>query len=339
MHQAKASPNKLLFILSVDTEEEFDWSGEFPQRDCSVKNIDHLPEFHSFCTSLGVRPTYLVDYPVASNPDTASILRSILNSGSAEIGAHLHPWCTPPIEGLNSERESHVINLPEALIRRKLEQLLAAMQKNMGVNPVVFRTGRWGIDSKVLKILIEYGFKVDSSVYPYYENEFFSCLDACDKPYWPDMSEPNYPGQQRDIYELPVTSGFNRSNFSKWGKMHAIMSSPMLSGLRLVGLAWHTQLLRKLYMSPELSSSYDMVALAKAALASGSPVIHMFLHSSTLLETRGQYNQHNIGRDALCARIRAVVDFLKSEIEIEFCTLSEAASKLAHPEKPDSKPI
>lgn len=332
MSSGRSNTNKLLFVLSVDTEEEFDWSGAFPQGECCVDNIKLLPEFHQFCQQLGVRPTYLVDYPVAASPDSAAILRQILATADAEIGAHLHPWCTPPIEGANSERESHVINLPEPLIRQKLDVLIRAIQDNVGVKPQVFRTGRWGIDGKVLKVLIDYGFKVDSSVYPYYENQYFSCMDACDTPYWPDLQQPNVPGVQRDIFELPITSGFNRPNFSMWGKMHSAISAPWLSGLRLVGLAWHTQMLRKLFLSPELSTAEDMISLVKASMASGKPVIHMFLHSSTLLEGMGEYNHHNVGRHDLYARIRSVVEFLQGAADVEFCTITEAADRLRPPE-------
>ncbi|HAG92801.1 MAG: WalW protein [Pseudomonadales bacterium] len=328
MKAKERKADKLLFVLSVDTEEEFDWEGGFPQENCSVDNIRYLPEFHQFCESLNIRPTYMVDYPVASTAESAAIIKDILARGNAEVGAHLHPWCTPPIEGPNTERESHVINLPAKLIRRKLEVLLAAIEDNIGVRPTVFRTGRWGIDGKVLQILIDYGFKVDSSVYPYYSNQYFSCRDACDQPYWPNLAKPNYPGTQRKIFELPITSGFNRPDFPFWEKVHARISSPGLQTVRLVGLAWHTQMLRKLFLSPELTTAGDMIALVKAAIASGSPVIHMFLHSSTLLEKPGEYNQNNIRRRELYASVRSVIEYLSTTGSVEFCTLTEAAARM-----------
>lgn len=319
---------KIIFILSVDTEEEFDWGGAFPQRDCRVENIRFLPEFHGFCQTLGVRPTYLVDYPVAAAPESARVLRDIQATACAEIGAHLHPWCTPPIEGGNSERESHVINLPENLIRQKLDALIKAIQSGIGVRPTVFRTGRWGIDGKVLQILIDYGFVVDTSVYPFYANQFFSCEGASNVPYWPDMAEPNLPGDQRRIYEIPITSGFNRANFAMWGKIHRAMSTGWKSSFRLVGFAWHTRLLRKLFLSPELSTADDMIDLINASVASGNPVVHMFLHSSTLLEAKGAYNRQSIGRSQLYARIRTVIDYLRVNTDMEFCTVTEAATRL-----------
>jgi len=45
------------FLLSVDTEEEFDWGGRFPQEDCSVENIQCIPAFQEFCETIDIRPT------------------------------------------------------------------------------------------------------------------------------------------------------------------------------------------------------------------------------------------------------------------------------------------
>ncbi|PTB98586.1 WalW protein, partial [Marinobacter sp. Z-F4-2] len=36
---------KVYFVLSVDTEEEWDWDGPFPNKVISVENVDHLPVF------------------------------------------------------------------------------------------------------------------------------------------------------------------------------------------------------------------------------------------------------------------------------------------------------
>lgn len=316
---------KVHFVLSVDTEEEFDWNGDFPQENCSVANIRCLPQFHEFCSGLGVRPTYLVDYPVAAQPDSAAIMKAIHETGQAEIGAHLHPWCTPPFVGTNSERESHVVNLPPWLVHQKLEALIEVIQRNIGVTPRAFRTGRWGINSAVLQVVKALGFDVDSSVYPYYANEYFSCLDVPDKPYWPDLENPDVAGAQRAIFELPVTAGFNRSGFPFWGQLHRAISAPGMRLLRPVGVAWRTGLLRKLYLSPELAETADMKALVSSALKDGHQVIHMFLHSSTLLPGHNAYIGDHSARDDLYGSIAEVVAALAEQADIAFATLSEAA--------------
>ncbi|HVK99734.1 MAG TPA: polysaccharide deacetylase family protein [Dongiaceae bacterium] len=319
---------QVLFVLSVDTEEEFDWSGDFPQENCSVENVGCLPAFQEFCVSLQVRPTYLVDYPVAAHAESAAILRNIAQSGKAEIGAHLHPWCTPPFEGANTEFESHVVNLPPDLVQRKLAELTAVIQRQIGVTPTVFRTGRWGINGAVLQILAQAGYKVDSSIYPYYANEYFSCLDASDRPYWPDFSNPDVSGAQRALFELPVTAGFNRVGFPFWGRVHRLLSSPALRPLRPVGVAWRTHALRKIYLSPELATAADMKALVAAGLADDHPVMHLFLHSSTLLPGRNEYTLDHSDRDDLFGSIRNVVAFLSEQADVTFCTISEAVGRL-----------
>lgn len=324
----KWASKKVLFVLSLDTEEEFDWSGDFPQDNCSVENIDCLPAFQSFCESLGIRPTYLVDYPVAANERSAAIVKSIASSPAVEIGAHLHPWCTPPIVGPNTERESHVVNLPPDLVRQKLEVLTAVIRRNIGVSPVVFRTGRWGINSDVLRIVMQAGFAVDSSIYPYYSNEYFSCMESCDRPYWPSLENPDVPGEQRAIFELPVTAGFNHPDFPFWGRIHRALSSPLLKPLRPVGLAWRTHALRKIYLSPELATADDMKSLLAAALAANQPVMHMFLHSSTLLPGRNEYTSDHSDRDDLYGSIRSVIDYLGENTDVTFCTISEAVAQL-----------
>ena len=63
MQQSKSNP--IIFILSIDTEEEWDWSGAFPQHNADVNNVALLPSFHKHLGTLGLRPTYLVDYAVA----------------------------------------------------------------------------------------------------------------------------------------------------------------------------------------------------------------------------------------------------------------------------------
>ncbi|MFT5814595.1 MAG: hypothetical protein ACI9VT_002356, partial [Psychroserpens sp.] len=65
MNQKHDVKQPILFVLSIDTEEEWDWSGPFPQHIVNVTNIDKLPAFNNICENLGVRPTYFVDYAVA----------------------------------------------------------------------------------------------------------------------------------------------------------------------------------------------------------------------------------------------------------------------------------
>lgn len=316
---------EILFVLSVDVEEEFDWSGPFPQHDCTVENVRQIPTFQAFCESLRIRPTYLIDYPVAIDPASSAIMRSALQTGNAEIGGHLHPWCTPPITGPNTERESHVVNLQPELVRQKLATLTCAIETNIGIKPRAFRTGRWGINSDVLRLVAEAGYTVDSSIYPYYRNEYFSCMDSPDTPYWPSWDNTDERGTQRELFELPVTAGFNRRDFPFWNHVHQRLSSPLLNSMHAVGLAWRSGLLRKIYLSPELATPEDMMALVRSALASGHQTIHMFLHSSTFIPGLNAYTKQHSDLKAIYTAIEAVVRQLSRYAAVRFCTISEAA--------------
>ncbi len=81
----------MLFLLSIDTEESWDWSGPFPEHDWRVENVQQLKPLHQICYDLGVRPTLFIDYAVAKDATAAQTIRDLYRTGQYEIGAHLHP--------------------------------------------------------------------------------------------------------------------------------------------------------------------------------------------------------------------------------------------------------
>ncbi len=315
----------VIFVLSVDTEEEWDWSGEFPQKDFSVSNVTKIPKLQDFFENLGIRPTYFTDYAVAEKPEMVEILKAIVNKNTCEIGAHLHPWCNPPFHGITGERESHVVNLPVSQVEEKLDALIALLNKSFGVMPNAFRSGRWGINDKVLNLLEKKGFQIDSSMYPFFKNEYFNCEQTTQIPYWPEYENPMHKGSQRNIIEIPVTVGFNRKNFSAMLKIYNAISHPLLRHLHLTAIFWHTHLLRKLYLSPEVTSGKDMLPLIDFALDNNHPVIHMYFHSSSLIDGATGFMKQKNAFDIICNNIQQVVEYTRLKTNIKFCTISEAA--------------
>lgn len=321
----------VLFILSVDTEEEWDWSGPFPNENFSVDNVKEVPAFQTFCQELGIKPTYFVDYAVANNRQSAQILKE-LNQNYCEIGAHLHPWANPPFYHETSEESSHVINLPLENVEHKLDLLLSKISDELHVKAKSFRTGRWGINGDILKLLYYKGIDVDSSVYPLYKTKYFSCEKAPNKPYWPDFDDTNLIGKQKNIIEIPVTVGFNRSNNRLSQKLHKLFECKPFSWLRINGILWHTRLLRKLYLSPELCSGKEMKMLLDSQLKKGHTVFHMYLHSSSLLENITGLSVQENAREHYCQQIKIAVEHLKEKTNVTFCTISEAKTLLSQNE-------
>lgn len=235
----------VLFILSIDTEEEWDWSAPFPQQDFNVSNVARLADLQRLCDEIGIRPTYFVDYAVADNQAAVEVLKSFVANNSCEIGAHLHPWCNPPFFGYVGEQESHVVNLPIKQVEEKLMALIQRLTQQFGTVPRSFRTGRWGIDGKVMRLLVKHGFEIDSSVYPFYQNSFYSCQGAPNLPYRPSLDNPLQTDPHGKIFELPVTAGFNHKNFALCERIYRAISHPSINWSHLVGVAWRTRLLRK----------------------------------------------------------------------------------------------
>lgn len=330
----KRDKNKpILFVLSIDTEEEWDWTGPFPQKNFSVENVAKLPAFQEMCNEIGIKPTYFVDYAVADNTTSAQTLKNIFDNNPCEVAAHLHPWCNPPFFGYSGEKESHVINLPIQQVEQKLERLIQKLSDAFEQVPRAFRTGRWGIDSKVLQLLSKHGLNLDSSVYPFFQNEFYSCQGAPNLPYWPHENNPLKAGKQRAVYELPVTAGFNHTNFELCETLYRLMSHPMLNWAHLIGVAWRFGLLRKTYLSPELFSVDEMLALSQTALKKGHPVLHMFMHSSSLIDNNNSLVGKNNAYQQISNAVMQVVEQLQQQTDIQFCTISEAAKILQQREQ------
>lgn len=326
----KSSKPKVQFILSVDTEEEWDWSGPFPEQNPDVTNIQELPAFQASLRNMGVRPTYFLDYAVVNNPDSVSTLNNIVTAGDTEFGAHLHPWVNPPFYGITTEADSHVINLPIEQVEQKLSTLTDKITENFGRKPQSFRTGRWGINGDILNILIAHGYRFDSSVYPHYKNEFFDCSSAGTVPYWPSLQKTDCidsSGSQRQILEIPVSTGFNRHSFQFCNSIHETFTKAPFSHLHLNGILWHSKLLRKLYLSPELCNADEMICLGKTLLEKGQRIFHLYLHSSSLLDNATEMSAKNNAREQITQRVEGFLNWLTSCCEVECCTLSEAGQK------------
>ena len=324
----------IFFVLSIDTEEEWDWHGPFPERKFSVNNTSKIPKFQGFCDGLGIKPTYFVDYAIADDPDSVKHLKAPLDAGNCEIGGHLHPWCNPPVEeDVSNTDNSHAINLPMDLVERKLDNLCNKLEQEFGHKPVSFRSGRWGTNEAMLKLLASKGYTIDSSVHPYYADTPFSYHDAPDFPYWPDFDQFTASGKQREIYEMQVTAGYNKPNFPFWNRVHRMFSETPLSHLRLVGILWKLGIMRKIQLSPELADADNMISLVKAALKRGHRVIHMYFHSSSLLPGMTPYVKNEADEKAFYGSIEAVYRYLEENTDVHCCTLEEATKRIIKEEQ------
>ena len=272
-------------IVSIDVEED-DW-GVYHSDGESLTNLDSLPRLQELFDRHRVKPTYLIDYPVACDHFHGAFFQEVLRTGKAEIGVHLHPWNTPPFasEEVNSEYHSRLHNLPPDIQKKKLTALTEAIEKHMGKRPTSFRAGRFSFNSHTIEILDELGYRVDSSFAPFmhWEGNYQK-----ERPLWypyrvPSNHRVETSAQNPGLWEIPATIGFNRSPFELCSSLYEHLGKGLLRVFRLRGVLKHLHLLKKIGLSPEWSNHKDMLELSRVFVRKGVPILNLFFHSTSLL--------------------------------------------------------
>ena len=104
---------RLALLVGIDTEGDNQWDAH-ARANQTFENLYALPKLHAFFEAHGVRPTYLITHPVASDPRSADVLRELVARGNTEIGAHHHAWETPPFSPDDVKRHPDAMSLPLA---------------------------------------------------------------------------------------------------------------------------------------------------------------------------------------------------------------------------------
>jgi hypothetical protein len=260
-------------LLTVDVEEEFDWSAPFHREGHTLGHVEELARFQSFCEGIGARPVYMVDWPVAEDARAAEILGDAARRGVAEIGTQLHAWVNPPFEEELNERNSFAGNLPPELERAKLLALRKRVEEALGCAPLAYRAGRYGLGPNTAAMLREGGIAVDSSVRSLFDYSLsggpdFSRFPA--HPYWLD--------EERTLLELPVTSvyrGVLRGHGQRVQRMQRFIPNFFAAFSRF-------RLLERIALTPEGVTPSEAMRGIDQALADRLPVLVISFHSPSL---------------------------------------------------------
>lgn len=159
-----AADERPRFWVTIDTEEDFDWAAPFARSGYSLASVPALADCQSYFERAGVQPIYLVDWPIVTDDRAVEILGAAQMRGACEIGAQLHPWVTPPHDEDVSAHNSYTGNLPRDLQRAKMTALRDAISERFAMAPTVYRAGRYGLGSDTATMLVELGFRCDTSV-------------------------------------------------------------------------------------------------------------------------------------------------------------------------------
>ena len=313
-------------VVTIDAEED-NW-GNSSLAAYTLENIARLPALQQLFDDFQFKPTYLLTYPVAASKEGVAILRELLEAGKCEIGAQCHPWNTPPFEEERIKSNSMLCNLPADLQYRKMIVLHETIHRNFDIEPVSFRSGRWGYSQDVARNMHRIGYKIDTSITPYTDWTHLSGRDFSHMtPRFfrfsiEDVFRESSTGQ---LLEVPVTIGYigclNWHSASGDAILQLIKRKP-LNRLRLSSILYRLNLMRKVWLSPEVSDATSMIKLIKQLTKHSYEVINMVFHSTSLTHGFTPFVRTKEEEEIFSARIKAVLAFTR-DAGIDPITLSD----------------
>lgn len=306
------------FIVTIDTEEEFDWDAPLTRDQHSNRHVSRIEKFQEFCENCGIVPIWLVDWPIANSKIAAEILKPRLLDGRAEIGVQLHPWVNPPFEEEVTQHNSFAGNLSQKLEEAKFAALRNAIESNFGVGPLIYRAGRYGLGPNTAQLLADQGLAIDSSVRPLFD---YSSAGGPDyrkfplHPYWLDDA--------KSLLELPLTTSF-------WGMLRrqGDMIFPRMWRMpALRGVLARLGLLERVPLTPEGVTVEEAIRGIDMALDDGLPLLVFSFHSPSLDTGHTPYVRDEDDLDALYDWWRRVLAYLQSR-EVKPTCVSEVMAKV-----------
>ncbi len=261
------------YLITVDTEEEFDWTKPLVREGHGLDHVPRLAKFQEFCEGLGVVPVYLIDWPVATSSLAAEILKPAVAAGRAEIGVQLHPWVNPPFDEEVTQRNSFAGNLPADLEAAKFRNLRAMIEDKFDSAPLIYRAGRYGTGPHTAAMLAEGGIAIDSSARAKFD---YSAGGGPDyrrhpiEPYWLDDG--------RMLLELPLTTVF-------WGMLRRQgdwLYPSLWRAPRLRGVLSYLGMLERIPLTPEGVTVEEAIRGIDIAVDDGLPVLVFSFHSPSL---------------------------------------------------------
>lgn len=307
-------------LVGIDTEGDNQWDAA-ARANQRFENIYALPRLHALFARHGVRPTYVITYPVATDARSQEVLRTLHAAGDCEIGAHHHAWETPPCTADDVHRHAYASSLPRAQFESQLARLTDAIEAAVGVRPVSYRSGRFGFSAAHVAALERLGYEVESSVAPlFYEahKQGPDFVEAPLTPYFLAYDSATRPGTS-DVLEVPVSAGLDRRWPKRLQYLYARAPQPYQTKrvLRKLGIA-HVRWLR-----PSYSSLEDMTALARDLAHAGEPVLNLLFHSSEAIVGGSPYNRSEAELASFCDRLERFFDFAVGTLKAAPATLAE----------------
>jgi len=321
---------EMKFIITIDTEGDNQWDHG---RELTVENIKYVPRFQDLCEKYGIRPTYLVTSEVCEDAYAKEIFSNYLFKNKAEIGAHLHSWTTPPFEDkegyrFNDPNHAFATELPENILSEKIKNITSQIESSFGIRPLSFRSGRFGFNETLARVLSDNAYLVDSSVTPYANWSHHKGIPG--GPGGSDFlnSEPypyKYDFIKSSITEIPVTILPTRFPLNKNSSLARYYFRHIERNILL-------KVLRKLYfrIQPLWLRPHPIMDMAlfnellNEAIRIELPFIVMMFHSSELMPGCSIYRKDSDSIEKLYDLLEGFFVLLHDK-NIDSVTLTEAA--------------
>jgi peptidoglycan/xylan/chitin deacetylase (PgdA/CDA1 family) len=311
---------KAALLVGIDTEGDNQWDPR-ARANQTFENIYALPRLHEFFERHGIRPTYLITYPVARDSRSRDVLRAILARGTAEIGAHHHAWETPPCSAEDVARHPYALSLPLSQFDAQLETLTSAITDAIGQRPVSYRSGRFGFSAAHVSSLERRGYRVESSVAPLFfetHKQGPDFVEAPLTPYFLSYDDAARAGTSR-LLELPISSALNRRVPAGLERLYARAPWPyqtkrILRLLRIAEVHW---------LRPSYSSAAAMMRLGRRIVDRGAPVLNLLFHSSEAIVGGSPYNRTPAELDAFFDRLGTFLRYATGDLGAAPMTFAE----------------
>jgi hypothetical protein len=311
-------------IVVVDTEEEFDWGRTFSRAAIGVAHMRHQDRGQRLWERYGVRPTYVVDYAIASQEAGFRVLREWFEDGLCELGAHLHPWVNPPFDEEVSAFNSYPGNLPARLERAKLAQLTDTITANLRHRPTIYRAGRYGIGPRTAAVLDELGYEIDTSVVP------FTDFGKDGGPNFNGMPpDPFWFGPGNRLLEIPLTVGCCGLLRTQGASVQPRLMSGVGMRLHLPGAFARLGLFERIRLTPEGVNFDELKRATDALLAGGTRVFVLSYHSPSLVAGNTPYVRDETELGQFLGRIEQYCDYFLGACGGEASTPHDVRSSLA----------
>ena len=319
-----------ILAVVIHTEEEFDWGKPYDRHATGVEHMRHIERAQAVFDEHGIVPNYVIDYPIASQDIAIRPLKAFADSGRALIGAHLHPWVSPPYREEVNVHNSYPCNLPRALESEKLGRLTEQIAKSFGARPLTYLAGRYGFGANTGAILDELGYQVDIS--PAVPIDFSADGGPDYSAY---SSDPYWFGEKRKLLGLPGTGGYVGWLRVGGTALYKAVTSPGMRRIGAGGVCARLRAVERIRLSPEDYSEPEMRRLTHTLLRDGVRVFVFSFHSPSVMPGGTPYVRSQSDLERFLDKCRRYFNFFMKQLNGVTMTPIEIRDLLANGAAPN----